>query len=367
MTYLPIDNSGFVNCSLYIDDIVFLGNQSDIVNGSNNTILRDNFTEGHYNWTVECVDLSLDTHRPTARNFTVDLNAMLIDLNAPANNTDFATSSVNVNFTATDSIDTSLSCNVTLNDDTVYSTVAAANGTLTNVLVTALPDGNTTWDVTCVDDAGHTNTSETRIIDVAEPPRIFLNSTNDSYFSSSTANLFYTPHDNSNVTSCDLYINDVFNQTNASIIALGAQNSFEVNGLVDGRYNWSVNCTDIVSTTNVSETRIFTVDSVDPTITLHYPDGHQVFAVNITFNFTVVDLYDDSLTCNLTVDSGIEAQNVAVLNNTVSNQTISGITDGYHTWFMNCSDNAGNVGNSLVYNFTRVTVSYTHLTLPTSG
>ena len=86
-----------------------------------------------------------------------------------------------------------------------------------------------------------------------------------------------------------------------------------------------------------------------------------------SFNFSVVDVFDNNLTCNLTVDSGADLLNFGALNGTWTNQTVSGITDGFHSWFVNCSDDAGNSGGSSVFNFTRMTVPDISLIWPNDG
>jgi hypothetical protein len=137
--------------------------------------------------------------------------------------------------------------------------------------------------------------------------------------------------------------------------------------LEDGTHLWYVNCSDLINLFSVSETRVFYIDSNPPNITLHHPNGENIFSTNITFNFTVIDNVDSSLICNLTVDNTVENKSFVANNNSVMNITVSGLYDGYHTWFVNCSDDAGNVGGSLVFNLTKLTAPEVTLVWPNNN
>ncbi|MBD3252206.1 DNRLRE domain-containing protein, partial [Candidatus Pacearchaeota archaeon] len=361
--YNATDNSGFLNCSLILNGSFDKTNQSKILNGQYNIVDKIGIPEGWHNWTIECFDLSENSHKPLARNFSVDLNPPDVDLNLPSDSSVFSAGDVNFNFTATDVIDSLLSCNLTINN-VIEDSIAATSGDLENSFVTGLTDGLKYWNVTCIDDVGHSNTSVTWTVNISEAPSVVLNTGNESAYTESQINLTYTPSDNTNLSSCNLYLDGVFNQSNSTVIFNGQQNNFTVYGLEDGSYYWYVNCSDYIGLWNYSETRVFYIDSNAPDIALHYPDGHDVYSQNITFNFTVLDAVDDNLTCNLTVDTTVEISNFGAINGSVTNKTLSGVTDGFHTWHVNCTDDAGNSNGSLVYNFTRFTNPAVNLFYP---
>ncbi|MFH1802006.1 MAG: DNRLRE domain-containing protein [archaeon] len=360
------DNSGFLNCSLIINDSFYSLNQTSINNGQNSTINATGLGEGNHNWTVECFDLSAGSDKASARNFSVDLYFPTISLNSPENYGNVSSADVKFNFTANDTFDSLLDCNLTV-DNVVRDTFTASSGVETSKQVDDFTDGEKVWYVTCWDGAGHTNLSSLWRVNVLEPPTVILNTDNETSFDTSDFNLSYTPSDNTNLSSCDLYIDGAFNQTNDTEIINGVQRNFTVLGMSAGQHMWFVNCTDMMNLTNISETRVFAVDTFGPNITLHYPDGHEIGTDNVTFNFTAVDDTDSSFVCNLTVDTSIVRGSFVVDNGTVTNVTVADITDGYHVWFVNCTDSASNTEGSAIFNFTKSTPPQVSLIAPPDG
>jgi len=363
------ESIGILNCSLIVNETYDYLNQSDISGDVNilNYINLTSLSEGDYNWTVGCFDTGLNYFENSSlRDFSVDLFSPQISLNLPADLGTSLSSNVNFNFTVTDTFDSSLACNLTI-DSSVVDSFSATNDTLTNRLISGLTDGPKNWNVTCIDDAGHTNTSSTRLVNVTEAPTVYLNTSNGTFFSGSLVTLDYTPNDNTNLSTCSVYINGAFNQSNQSEVINHVQNQFEISGLLDGSYDWYVNCSDYIGLSAASNPGQFYVDNVDPLVNLIYPDGIDVFATNITFNFTATDAVDPSLTCNLTVDTTIEDANFEALNATITSREIAGVTDGFHIWYVNCTDGSGNSNGSQVFNFTRVTAPLVQLVDPSDG
>ena len=360
------DNTGFINCSLLINDSFYATNQTPINNGGNTTINVTGLGEGYHNWTVECFDLSESSHKPDSRDFVVDLFPPLIELNAPENYDNLSYADVTFNFTANDTIDSLLDCNIRI-DNVIRDTFTANSGILTNVLVSNLIDGERVWYITCWDDAGHSNSSSVWRVNISEPPTVVLNTPNETSFNETTIELFYTPYDNTNLSSCDLYIDGAYNQTNATEIINGEENNFTVVGISGGEHSWFVNCTDLIGLTAQSEERVFFIDTIGPNITLYYPDGHEIGTDDIFFNFTVVDDIDFSVVCDLIVDTSIVNESFTAYNGSVTNITQSGITDGFHTWHVNCTDSTNNAGGSEIFNFTKSTPPDVSLVSPDDG
>jgi hypothetical protein len=352
--YNASDNTGFKNCSLILNESYRIWNTSIINNHQNNAFDVEGFLEGNNNWTVECFDLSSSSNKPSPRNFSVDLYAPKVDLNLPLNITTLTEADVNFNFTVNDSFDSFLNCNLTINGE-VKDSFSATSEILTNRLVSNLTDGLKYWNVTCIDNAFHSNTSETRILNITEYPLVSLNTENNTKTNQNSINLTYTPSDNNNLSSCDLYLNGIFNQSNSTPILNKQQNNFTLNGILEGIHNWSVQCTDYIGLSNFSETRNFYIDTSAPQIVLYYPNGDDVYAANVTFNFTVTDSLESNLSCNLTVNSSVVDFNFTAENGSITSKTIAGITDGYKIWNVVCWDEAGNLNTSEIFNFTRYT------------
>ena len=86
-----------------------------------------------------------------------------------------------------------------------------------------------------------------------------------------------------------------------------------------------------------------------PNVTLTSPDngynpggtGTQViiFYYNVSDNLNVTQ-------CGLTIDSSIVAYNTSLINQSMTNNISYSVSSGSHTWGINCTDEAGNIGNS---------------------
>jgi hypothetical protein len=352
--YNASDNTGFINCSLIINGTYRTWNQSAINNYQNNAFDVEGLLEGNYNWTVECFDLSATSNKPLPRNFSEDLYKPTIVLNSPDNSGTSTTSRIYFNLTVNDTFDHSLNCNLTINS-VVVDTFSANSGNLTTRPISGLTDGLKYWNVTCIDDTLNSNTSATWTVNVTVAPLIFLNTSNNSRFNQTSINLTYTPSDNTNLSSCDLYINGVFNQSNSTSVLNNQGNNFTLNGIPEGTYNWTVNCSDYSGLSNQSQTRIFYADRSPPQINISYPRGEDVYSSNVSFNFTLIDTLDSNLSCNITVNSSVVAINFSANNGSMTTKDVSGISEGYHVWNLTCWDRAGNLNISDTFNFTKYT------------
>ena len=361
--YNASDNTGFINCSLFINGEINQTNSTPINNHQNNAFSVEGFLEGYYNWTVECFDLSETSGKPPERNFSEDLYKPTIDLDTPTNSGTSTTSTVYFNFTVNDTFDSSLNCNLTINGVKVDN-FTADSGNFTTRPIYNLTDGIKYWNVTCIDDALHSNTSATWTVNITEYPKIVLNTENESRFNQTLINLTYTPSDNTNLSSCSLYLNGIFNQSNSTSVLNGQKNNFTLNTIPEGEYNWTVNCSDYYGLSNVSETRIFYADRTAPQINVSYPLEGDIYAANITFNFTLFDAIDSNLSCNITVNSSVVAENFSANNGSITSKEVAGITEGFNIWNVTCWDRAGNLNTSSNFNFTKYTNPNSNLISP---
>ena len=195
--------------------------------------------------------------------------------------------------------------------------------------------------------------SSFEIVPDSTVPSIVLNAPgNNSWKGTSSVTLIYIPIDNSHhFSNCSLMFNGKFNQTNSSAIRDSQKNNFTINGLTEGLYNWSVNCTDYVGLQNSSAVWTFYVDLTRPSVDLIAPvEGYNSSSDVIGFNFTVIDNMDTNLTCNITIDSNTNKTLYAV-NGSVTNTTIVGLSSGNHFWNITCWDNANNTNTSVTRRF----------------
>ncbi|MGD9276667.1 MAG: CARDB domain-containing protein [Candidatus Pacearchaeota archaeon] len=352
LEYNVTDNGDVSECSVYINDVFNSTNTSAIVEGEVNNFSLSGFADSGYNWSVNCTDNANLSSLTGKRAIYIDTTPPSIDLNLPDDEFVSSASDLNLNFTVTDLLDSELLCNMTVGGSVVDVNFTANSGDLTNRGVYNLTDGEQNWNITCTDEAGNVNTSETRDLTIEEVPNIVLNTANDSWFYENLQ-FEYTPDDNSDLKNCSLIIDGAFNRTNETEIMKGDLNEFVVNDFGNGIYNWTIECSDLYGLTGyASESRTAYRDNVAPLINLSTPlDGDDVFSGNVEFNFTVTDNLSPNMSCNLTVDSEVVDSNFSVLDGNLTNR-VNSISPGVHFWNVTCWDNVGTANTSETRNFT---------------
>jgi hypothetical protein len=351
LNFTATDSHTIVNCSLYLDGSL---NQTitSVTSGIMTNFTFTNLNQGVHNWNVSCYDSFGLRGNSTSRNFTYDTILPTVYLNISTGYIFNGTIPI-LNYTVIDNIDSNLTCNITVNSVIELANIASTNNTLISRSVPLL-DGFKQWNVTCVDDAGNVNTSETRIFQVIGGPLVTLQTpVNGTIGNGTNITLKYYAQDGNGVANCSLYINDVLNQTNTSITS-GANNTFLISSLNEGRYNWSVTCYDTNGYPGYSSTWQIISDRSKPSINLSAPISGQVLTTTPTyFNFTLLDFYSTNATCNLTIDGIVNAgnQNFVALNGSVTTRSQT-VTNGLHYWNVTCIDLGYNFNTSLTRNFT---------------
>ncbi len=363
--YSASDNSNVEISNLILNGVINQTNYN-VSNGGTSDFNVTNVAQGRYNWTVNVSDISNLSNQAGLRFFIVDYTIPTINLNFPSDNYSTNLTVTIVNFTAIDNFDSSLLCNITVNGLVANASIAATNNTPKTFDVIAFTDGINYWNVSCSDDAGNYNTSQTRMVNVSAPPTVTLIAPADSYSQNTTdLNFTYTPYDNVNLSKCDLIINNVFNQTNATRVVNNHQNNFSLSNMGEGNYLWLVNCTDTFNLSTLSSSRTVTIDQTKPYIVLYYPaPGDTVYGTFTNFNLTAIDNLDTILNCNLTVDGVVKDANFTVANNTPTNRSVNVSVVGIHFWNATCWDNAGNYNTSNTRNYSTQNPPLVSLSFP---
>ncbi len=87
--------------------------------------------------------------------------------------------------------------------------------------------------------------------------------------------------------------------------------------------------------------------TIGMSITLNAPaDSASLTSATTTLNFTAIDPSVSSFACSLNQDGSITQTNSSVSNNTLTTFTVIGLTDGTHTWKINCSDGTDSITSS---------------------
>ena len=249
-----------LTCNLTINNVIVASNVPSLNNTPTNYTIPG-FANGLHFWNVTCWDDSGNANTSETRNFTIDTTVPAVGLNSPRNGFFTENNSINFNWTATNGMDTNLSCNLSINSTVNASNVASLNNTPTNYSVEGFLEGFYLWNVTCIDDAGNANSSETWNFTIdTTAPVVRLESPPNSSVITNTRNVTfrYNVTDNTNISNCSLRINNAVNKTNYSITINTTQN-FTANDMPNGRYNWSVLCYDIAGNSNTSETWTLTI------------------------------------------------------------------------------------------------------------
>jgi pentose-5-phosphate-3-epimerase len=343
-----------LTCNLTIDGAVNASNIASLNNTLTNYTVT-NFADGIHYWNVSCIDDANNVNTSETRQFTIDTTQPAVALNFPQNNYITQQTSINFTWTATNGLDTNLTCNLTIDGALNASNIASLNNTPTNYTVTNFNEGQHNWSVACVDDSNNVNTSETRnfTIDNTEPAIVLNSPPNNSITNSTSATFNWTAIDNldTNLT-CNLTLDNVVRASNVASLNNTPTISI-VSSLTNGTHYWNVTCIDHANKVNTSETRALIVNISGPTVILNFPPDNYLTSLNsINFNWTATDVFDSNLTCNLTIDGTVNASNIASLNNTPTNYSVSGFSDGTHSWSVLCLNDNNQTGVSATRNFT---------------
>jgi parallel beta-helix repeat protein len=340
--------SAAMNCSLFIDGVYNKSNSST-QNNTPTTLAASGFTDGLHNWSISCNDSANNNGASATWNFTVDSSSPAVTLNAPANNLNTSSTTVDFNFTATDNIAPSMGCALLIDGATSATNASAINNTLTNFHITSIGQGKHNWTVSCNDTANNTATPSSRNFTVdTSAPTVVQNAPANGYNTSGTTVTFnFNATDNLAPTmGCILLIDGVQSASNASVLN-NTPTNIAASGISQGRHNWTVSCNDSANNTGTSTTRNFTVDTTAPSVSLNSPaNGATINTSSVVFNFTATDNLAPTMNCSLYIGDVLNATNTTVQNNTPTVFTVSNFSLGNHAWNVTCRDAVNNTGSS---------------------
>jgi hypothetical protein len=168
---------------------------------------------------------------------------------------------------------------------------------------------------------------------------------NNTNTSTAQPNFNFTAASDINTTfTCELFIDDTGYGQNTSTSNNTATIIQANTSISQGVHSWYINCTD-VNGTQQSATRTLTVDTTTPSINLNSPvDNLNTSSTSLNLSFTATDNLASTMSCELILDGSINQTNNSVSNNTATIFTVSSLSQGQHTWNVNCTDNANNEG-----------------------
>ena len=288
-----------------------------------------------------------------------------ITLNSPINYYNTTLTNITLNFTALSDLETSLTCNLTINNIVNLSTILVINNTPQITAINGFNDGTYHWNVTCRDNLNNTNKSATRNFTIDTlPPTTRFNGTSATLINpEQTVYVGSRWKDTTTgIKIVELIVNGIANNTNATSLAAGSEAIFNFSYAVSSSQigstlNFTINATDYAG--NEMSTEIMQVDVVDnlpPSLVLLSPiNGHNSSNTNVSLQFNVTDNYASVVYCNITLDGvmNITTNDTAITSNKYKTITtlITGLSDLMHYWNITCWDSSNNKNISATRKF----------------
>ncbi|MCX6774617.1 MAG: S8 family serine peptidase, partial [DPANN group archaeon] len=135
--------------------------------------------------------------------------------------------------------------------------------------------------------------------------------------------------------------------TNASSTSFYYTNTSVDETATNSTYNVTFYCNDSAGNLNSSSLLFFGVHKTIPNVTLSSPaDGYSATGTTtVPFQFNVTDALNIAQ-CDLIIGGSVATSNSSTITNNSANTISKSVPAGTYTWSVNCTDEAGNVGNS---------------------
>jgi hypothetical protein len=258
-------------------------------------------------------------------------NAPNVTISSPANQSS-SSSKPTVNYTAVDDTNATLSCSLYIDSILNSTNSSVQNNTVSHFS----PDwslGAHTYYISC-NDGSLTGTSALRTFTYYRSLIVTSLSPADHTISGGQQNITFSAIDNLITSfSCTLRVDNVVNQTNASV-QNNTVTTFPINWSI-GSHLWNISCND-GEITNNSETRTFTFNSTHSFV-IWNPANETRANVAEQIEFEVYDSDHATTSCALYVDAALNATNASTLNDTNTFFSPSW-SQGIHTWYISCND-----------------------------
>jgi len=299
---------------------------------------QNNFTnlaDGEHNFTGHAVDLAGNRNSTENRIVTIDTIAPTVTIDYPTDGATLTTSYVNITGTASDTNPD----NITIN----LSIFGSNLGTFTswNFTNISMADGTYSAKVTAADTAGNEATDEVTftVSTDSTAPEVFILSPQNITYPNGTINF--------NATVLELNPDSGLVQVTMLDTGQGAANYTLVNAsgiwgytnasMPDGVYRAEFFFNDTAGNINFTESVIFTVDTVAPTISIEYPtDGETL---NVTY-LNITGTASDTNPSTITINDTRFGSNLGTF--TSFNFTNTSLADGTYSVQVTATDAAGN-------------------------
>ncbi|MBW6461790.1 MAG: VCBS repeat-containing protein [DPANN group archaeon] len=294
-----------------------------------------NLVDGTYTYTAHVQDLVGDLNQTETRTLTVDTISPIVTLISPEQDDYISSILINFVFKIIDNLNTSMVCSLYINNILITTNSSTNNDTETTFSnITVSENINQNWTVKCSDGVNKNELSiRTFSTDTTSPSIEFISPTKDN---------------NSYISENYTYINWTLTEINPDTILLNwagtnetmSQNYLNKTGLTDGIYTYYVWVNDTSGTSNQTETRTLTVDTLPPIVTLVSPEQDDYLSsTSMDFIFNVTDNLETYMVCSLYINGTLIKTKSSTNNDSAT--TFSSITVSENinqNWTVNCSD-----------------------------
>ena len=346
--------NGTVTCELYVDagntgTYYLADTQANCLNDTTYaTPSSITLVEGTNKWKVRSYN-STTSENSSEMTLYVDRTAPTIVVNTIEDAT-FNTSTASFNITATDSVG-SINCTFYAFGIANNISMALVSGTPYVAKKYGVAEGFWNWSVICGNNASLTSTSGDYNFsyDAAPPQTVtWVSPATNTWDTDGTITVTINQTDLiSPQATCSLVVGGVVK--NSTIVYNNTQNTSIVY-ISQGNNSAYISCVDSAGgSTNISTTIYVPVDTANPLVSMSGSgspaNGTIASATTYNFNWTYTDGMDGSIGCNLTLNDTF-IYNITTTNNSYANKTLASLSPGNNTWYVNCTDDSGRVGQS---------------------
>jgi hypothetical protein len=245
-------------------------------------------------------------------NVTADTEGPSINASVPESGANVSNGTVQFGYMVVDQLSGIVNCSLIMNSS-INLTNSSIIQTASQNFTAQLDDGIYEWNIRCIDNASsfNVNSSSNRSLLVdTHPPIVTLEGPNDRHSENFTNRVvfFYNVSDMSPIRNCSLMLNGSLNTTIATISTNALQN-FTLDPVVNGTYNWSVVCTDLVGWVNESSIRQLDVRNYDAPL--------EMIALTIAPAFDLIAGSSRIANCSAIVRDNNSVSEIGVVNGTL--------------------------------------------------
>ena len=338
------DNIQIANLSLYVWNSTNSNihtNTTTLIGTSNSTSFAYSLPyEDVFKWNCLGYDTSSNNAWAEEGNYTLtlDTTAPSLEIISPTNTTyNNATQLVNISSDG---------------DNVWFTNASGQNETYTTPVYRVWNEGSNTLHAYANDSAGNLNsTSVVFTVDTTAPTVHLVSPVNNTNTNQASQTFTCNITDDTAIANLTLFIwNSTDSNIHTNTTALtGTSNStsYAYTLPYEDVFKWNCLVYDSVSNNAWSQEGNYTItlDTTAPIVTLISPsDGYSTTETSMTFSYNVTDS-SGIANCSLILNGLLNQTNTSITKNTEQN-FIKTLAVGNYNWSINCTDEAGNIGNS---------------------